>query len=251
MNLRDLARDTRIELAAIDEARNCRRSYRIERVCDLFGYHLVEWCWGRTATPGRAQRATFATEEEAVRFVRGLLRRRESALKRIGVAYRAQPACPIVPMSDRATPPAPEQNNKAEPAGRQVRAEVLQVAQAPLAGPGDMTGCARPLLVELRYRFLSFDIWVRQVGYAEILLSAGARCPSDVLARLAQWTAGVCENDNSGTAACDPDTKDRTGRGTDIGQRADGKWCLPMEEALELVRELESAAPRARYTAAG
>ena len=45
MSLTDLAGASFIELTAVDEGRNCRRAYRIERTEDLFGHQLIELSW--------------------------------------------------------------------------------------------------------------------------------------------------------------------------------------------------------------
>ena len=83
---------TPIDLAAIDAARNVRRRWRVAAYRDLFGQVVIETCWGRIGTRGRAQVRSFADEGAACAYVRGQLARRGRAVRRIGVAY--QPAMP-------------------------------------------------------------------------------------------------------------------------------------------------------------
>jgi predicted DNA-binding WGR domain protein len=78
----DLAAAARIHLVARDDARNIRRGYRIERSVDLFGYHIVDWSWGRVGTAWQSRRVSFANYDEAQRFMRSLLLRRDTAPKR-------------------------------------------------------------------------------------------------------------------------------------------------------------------------
>lgn len=86
-----LSEDENIRLLARDDVRNIRRGYRIERSVDLFGHHIVEWGWGRVGTAGEARQVSFAEQTAAVQFVRTLLRRRDSAPRRLGVPYRPCP----------------------------------------------------------------------------------------------------------------------------------------------------------------
>jgi predicted DNA-binding WGR domain protein len=76
-----------IHLQAIDPARNIARDYRIEATPDLFGHVIVELHWGRIGTRGRSRIVSFAVEQAARRFIRSTLLKRQSAKKRIGVAY--------------------------------------------------------------------------------------------------------------------------------------------------------------------
>jgi predicted DNA-binding WGR domain protein len=86
--LTDLAVQPQIMLCAIDEDRNIRRGYMIERTRDLFGWHVVSWAWGRLGSRPTRRVSAFASEQAAIAFARQLLARRGSAPKRIGVAYR-------------------------------------------------------------------------------------------------------------------------------------------------------------------
>ena len=76
-----------VRLEARDESRNIRRGYRIERSVDLSGHHIVEWWWGRIGTAGQVRRLSFERSEHAARHVSALLRRRDTAPRRLGVAY--------------------------------------------------------------------------------------------------------------------------------------------------------------------
>lgn len=89
---------TPVELVAIDAARNVRRRWRIAAYRDLFGQVMVETGWGRIDGKGRALVRSFADDDAALRYVRGLLARRAGAMRRIGVAYRpaAQPRPRVV-----------------------------------------------------------------------------------------------------------------------------------------------------------
>lgn len=82
-----LAAEPFIQLAAIDDARNIRRSYAISRSSDLFGWQVVTWAWGRLDRAGTSRTRAFPDDAAARAFVRQLLARRKSAPKRIGVAY--------------------------------------------------------------------------------------------------------------------------------------------------------------------
>jgi predicted DNA-binding WGR domain protein len=76
-----------IHLEARDETRNVRRAYRIQVSMDLFGHTVVEWWWGRIGTAGQARRRSFPESDEAARHLRALLRRRDTAPRRLGVRY--------------------------------------------------------------------------------------------------------------------------------------------------------------------
>jgi predicted DNA-binding WGR domain protein len=78
----------RIDLVAIAPARNIRRRYAITTSYDLFGHVIVELNWGRIDTRGQGRTLSFPKHDEAHRFVGAVLKRRGSAKKRLGVAYR-------------------------------------------------------------------------------------------------------------------------------------------------------------------
>ncbi|OYX47400.1 WGR domain-containing protein [Novosphingobium sp. CECT 9465] len=72
-------------------ALNVARRYVISRSQDLFGVSIVELTWGRIGTRGQGKRLSFADAADAAdaeHFIAGLLRRRASATRRIGVPYR-------------------------------------------------------------------------------------------------------------------------------------------------------------------
>jgi len=80
---------TRLE--AHDATRNIHRRYEVARSPDLFGWTLVELRWGRAGSELRSKVLAAPTVEAADRLVRAVLRKRASARRRIGVAYREVP----------------------------------------------------------------------------------------------------------------------------------------------------------------
>ena len=76
------------ELEARDPALGRFRAYRVAAGTDLFGDWVVEVAFGRIGTRGRRVRYHVIDEAEARRLVRRVLRRRGTAVRRIGVAYR-------------------------------------------------------------------------------------------------------------------------------------------------------------------
>ena len=64
------------------------RQYRVEAGTDLFGVWVVEISYGRIGTAGRSRSYVVRDEEEARRLARSILKRRATAPRRIGVAYR-------------------------------------------------------------------------------------------------------------------------------------------------------------------
>ena len=78
----------RLELLAVDHERNIARRYAVELSEDLFGVHVLETAWGRVGGWTAAKRVSFADRRDADRVVAGHLRRRATAERRIGVAYR-------------------------------------------------------------------------------------------------------------------------------------------------------------------
>lgn len=75
-------------LEAVWSERNIARRYTVAIDRDLFGASIVEFAWGRIGSRAQGRAVSFASEDEAARFARQLLRRRASAPKRIGVPYR-------------------------------------------------------------------------------------------------------------------------------------------------------------------
>jgi len=66
---------------------NIRRSYLIEAGQDLFGNWIVQINYGRIGCKGRKKVILMDCEEDAKRVVKKRLKKRESAVKRIGVGY--------------------------------------------------------------------------------------------------------------------------------------------------------------------
>lgn len=77
-----------LTLEAKDPSRNIARRYWLRISKDLFGATIVEHGWGRIGALGQERRAVFDDDQVARAFVRSVLRRRKSARRRIGVAYR-------------------------------------------------------------------------------------------------------------------------------------------------------------------
>ena len=86
--------DILIELHACDPATNRRRAWRVLAGADLFGVWTAQVTFGRIGAAGRIIGHTFADQAAAVAFVRRGLRRRATAVRRIGVAYRPIEAAP-------------------------------------------------------------------------------------------------------------------------------------------------------------
>lgn len=80
--------DDLILLEAVDHERNIARRYAIARSVDLFGHSIIQCSWGRIGRRGQSRTISFSAADDAARYVRSILRRRESAPARIGVAYR-------------------------------------------------------------------------------------------------------------------------------------------------------------------
>jgi WGR domain len=80
--------DFRITLEARNPARQCSRQYRVEAGTDLFGVWVVEISYGRIGTAGRSRSYVLRDEGEARHLAQIILKRRASAPRRIGVAYR-------------------------------------------------------------------------------------------------------------------------------------------------------------------
>jgi predicted DNA-binding WGR domain protein len=81
-----------IRLEARSLPHRCHRAYEIAVSVDLFGAWLVEMSYGRIGTAGRTKARSFSTPEEAAAQVKVCLRKRASAPRRIGVAYRVRSA---------------------------------------------------------------------------------------------------------------------------------------------------------------
>ena len=83
-----LPNDDHLHLEARSDDGSVARRYDIIVDIDLFGWTIVERRWGRIGTRGRDKTEAFERRDAADRHIRGLLRRRDSAHTRIGVAYR-------------------------------------------------------------------------------------------------------------------------------------------------------------------
>jgi len=77
-------------LEARDPERNIHRAYSIAYGQDLFGNWIVETTYGRIGGKGRTLVTVVDNEEEAPKYVQKSLKRRQSAPKRIGVAYKVR-----------------------------------------------------------------------------------------------------------------------------------------------------------------
>jgi len=75
-------------LEAKDASLGRFRSYHVEAGTDLLGDWLVDVTYGRIGTRGRRIRYVATDESDARKHVKDSLRRRSSAKRRIGVAYR-------------------------------------------------------------------------------------------------------------------------------------------------------------------
>jgi predicted DNA-binding WGR domain protein len=75
-------------LEAKDASRNIHRAYSIAHGQDLFGNWVVETTYGRIGGKGRTIVTVVSNEDEARKYVRKCLKRRESSPKRIGIAYK-------------------------------------------------------------------------------------------------------------------------------------------------------------------
>ena len=80
--------ETAIELEACNPAANCLRRRRVEFGQDLLGMWVVTVEFGRIGSHGCRVQHVFPDEPAARVFVGHKLRRRATAPKRIGVAYR-------------------------------------------------------------------------------------------------------------------------------------------------------------------
>lgn len=82
--------DFAIHLEARDPARNIWRAYSITGGQDLFGDWVVVLSYGRIGAKGRTKTVLLPNEAETRRYVRQCLKKRKSALKRIGVGYKVK-----------------------------------------------------------------------------------------------------------------------------------------------------------------
>ena len=82
-----------IKLEARSAVHRCFRAYQIDVDTDLFGVWLVEMSYGRIGGLGRSKIRSFTTIEGAQAQVHACLRKRATAPRRIGVAYRVRTRC--------------------------------------------------------------------------------------------------------------------------------------------------------------
>jgi hypothetical protein len=78
---------TSIEQEARNPAANRLRRWQLDLGKDLLGAWIAEVRFGRIGSQGRLLRHVFASEDEALAFMRRRLRRRATAPARIGVPY--------------------------------------------------------------------------------------------------------------------------------------------------------------------
>ncbi|MGA9864869.1 MAG: WGR domain-containing protein [Acetobacteraceae bacterium] len=81
-----------LRLEARAPARRCHRAYEIVGGQDLFGAWLVEMRYGRIGSLSQSRTQSFGGVDEAVALVAACLRKRATAPRRIGVAYRLRRA---------------------------------------------------------------------------------------------------------------------------------------------------------------
>jgi predicted DNA-binding WGR domain protein len=81
-----------IRLEARSLARRCHRAHEVAVSADLFGAWLVEMSYGRIGALGRTKTRSFRSADDAAAQVKTCLRKRASAPRRIGVAYRVRSA---------------------------------------------------------------------------------------------------------------------------------------------------------------
>ncbi|WP_158931688.1 WGR domain-containing protein [Acidisphaera sp. S103] len=81
-----------IKLEARSPAHRCHRAYEIAVSADLFGAWLVEMSYGRIGALVRTKARSFSTADAAAAEVKACMRKRASAPRRIGVAYRLKSA---------------------------------------------------------------------------------------------------------------------------------------------------------------
>jgi len=79
-----------IRLEARSAEHHCFRAYEIDVEADLFGAWVVAMSYGRSGTTGRSKVRSYATLEGAQAQVHACLRKRSTAPRRIGVAYRVR-----------------------------------------------------------------------------------------------------------------------------------------------------------------
>jgi len=81
-----------IYLEATAPDKNIYRAYQIAAGPDIFGDWIVELTYGRIGKKGRRKVRVLAGEFETQQYVRQCLKRRESAVKRLGTGYQVKAA---------------------------------------------------------------------------------------------------------------------------------------------------------------
>jgi predicted DNA-binding WGR domain protein len=84
----------KVVLRACDPSLDRRRSWVVEAGIDLFGEWMARVSFGRIGARGQTIWRVFESEKLAREFVRKGLRRRRSAMRRCGVAYKVIEASP-------------------------------------------------------------------------------------------------------------------------------------------------------------
>lgn len=79
-----------IGLEARDPPRNRWRFYSMQAGQDLFGAWVVRLNYGRIGTRGRVRDVVVADEAAGRKIVKACLRRRDTAVSRIGVSYQVR-----------------------------------------------------------------------------------------------------------------------------------------------------------------
>lgn len=92
-----------IALEAVDRPRNVFRAWRCEVGTDLFGAVMMSVTFGRIGAAGRTVARTVASQDAPDAALRGMLARRASAPRRIGVGYRVVGMCDVPPGMTGAT----------------------------------------------------------------------------------------------------------------------------------------------------
>ena len=80
----------RIQLLACDPEKNHFRFYTIDAGRDLLDDLVVKFNYGRIGTRGTIKTKIAPNVQTASKMIKACLRRRQSAPKRIGVAYQVQ-----------------------------------------------------------------------------------------------------------------------------------------------------------------
>ena len=77
-----------LHLQACSPERNIFRAYSLWLGQDLFGDWMVSVTYGRLRTKGTTRLYVFSSKEDALKKLTAILRKRSSAPKRLGCAYK-------------------------------------------------------------------------------------------------------------------------------------------------------------------